>query len=159
MEAKQHTEKTPKKVRVSSLAVGLSAVAVVSLGGGYVLGATNMFATPKAGATSDHSGQNGHRNKASGKDIAYITDAAEMYLSQKGVNPDMMRVSKVMVQGDYAVGGLDGGDSGSVFFAQKIDGVWSVLYSGQDITPEAMEMLKQAGFPEEWLTSPFKSAE
>jgi hypothetical protein len=150
MNAYEQTKKTSLKKRA---ALSLAVVTAIGMGGGYVLGSNNALATPSASAN----GMNGnHWNNAhdNGKETAYVIDAAEHYMAVSSMDANVMQVTKVMVQDNFAFGHLDGGDSGSIFFAQKTDGKWAVVYNGQMVTPEAKDSMEKSGFPKSWVESP-----
>lgn len=161
--------------------VGMAAIAVVGLGGGYALGASGTLTTPTVSAHGNDNNGNrrGWNSDQNNSQLAYIVDAVEVYLAKQQtpaptptaddpnnptpdpdptppttMDPDTTQVTKVMVSGQFAIGHLDNGDSSSLFFAQKTDGKWTVLYSGQDVTDEAKQMLEKAGVPKNWVTKP-----
>jgi len=131
-----------------------AAVAVVGLAGGYTLGASGTFTTPLASAHGNNGNHWSDRSRNSGKDVAYIIDAAERYSAMNGMDANLVQATNIVVQDNFALGHLDGGDSGSIFFALKTDGKWSVVYAGQMVTPAAKDSLTKSGFPQSWIDAP-----
>jgi hypothetical protein len=142
------TQTQTKKLSLKrGLTIGMAAIAVTSLAGGYSLGATHAFGTASAHDMNGSSWNSKDDNSAA---VAYITDAVETYLAKQGMDPDMSQISHVQVSGHYAIGMIENGDSPSVFFAQKVNGKWDVQYSGQAVPSNVNQNLKGAGFPSDW---------
>jgi len=149
LNALEQTKKTSLKQRT---AITMAAIAVVGLGGGYALGSSGALGTPTVNANGMNS--NHWNNSHDSGNTAYIIDAAEKYLAAKGTDPNTVQVTKVMTQDEFAFGHFDGTDGSAVFFAQKTDGKWTVVYDGQMITPEAKDSMEKSGFPRNWVESP-----
>jgi hypothetical protein len=149
-----------KGIPAKRATMGLTALAIVGLAGAYSLGAANVFGPQTVSAHGDRrSHWSSRNNQADDASLVFVTDALEMYLQGKGTDPDTVQVTDVMMQGDYAIGHFASADAKSLFFAQKTDGKWTVLFDGPAMTPEAQTTLQSAGFPRSWVSDPAKATE
>ncbi len=124
--------------------------AFVVLGGGYVLGNHKVFNTqPVVAETTMPIESSSADSDTSNVDSAMIVSAVNYYLGEKNLAVDKSKITHLNIDGDSARGRLKNADSGSVFYANKEKGEWTVVVSGQTALSQADATTY--GFPADWV--------
>jgi hypothetical protein len=145
------------KRKHSKVKIAVLSLAALSFVGGA---ASNTFVGQASANSEGNDSHHSQMHKGNySTNAALIVDAVEAYQATPKVDgtapvtSDISRVTKLAIDKDNAVGMIDSGDSGSHFFAHKIDGVWEIVFAGQTTPPK--DIVDKYGIPSKWLDPSF----